>query len=87
MENVYCSMCVLQLILSALTVSSRDGVSFLTAVINFFTKCPQFNASFSDHCEKQSEFQKCLEAKSLLFTDLLLMRNIIRFREKMCDAF
>jgi len=57
------------------------------AVINFFTKCPQFNASFSDHCKKQSEYQKCLDAKSSLFTDLLLMRNTMRCREKMCDVF
>jgi hypothetical protein len=69
---MYFSMCVLQLILSALTVSSRDGASFLTAVINFFTECQHFNASFTDQCEKLSKFQKCLEAKSSLFTDLLL---------------
>ena len=59
-----------------------DGVPFLTAVINFFTKCQQHNVSFTDQCEKQSKFRKRLEAKPSVFIDLLLMKHIVRFREK-----
>jgi hypothetical protein len=71
-------------------VSSPDGVPFLTAGelnIYLFTKCQQFNGSFIDHCEKQSKFQEYLEAKSKLFTDLLLMKHIIRSREKRAMLF